>query len=113
MVEDVTPLSKVTQKAQRKGSSSNKVLTSDFENSELAILAKRCARMATCVVNMCPQDPLFSWPIFTEEIKRLVLVDQGRGDALVTSLAEINKDPEAKDQLVRFVSKHSQYVSLR
>ena len=111
MVEDVTPLSKVTQKAQRKGSSSNKVLTSDFENSKLAILAKCCAQMATCVVNMYPQDPLFSWPIFMEEIKRLV--DQGRGDALVTSLAEINKDPEVKNQLVRFVSKHSQYVSLR
>jgi len=51
---------------------------------------------------MCPEDPLYSWPTFTEEFERLV--KEGRCLDLVESLEQINGDPEGRDKLVRFVS---------
>lgn len=51
---------------------------------------------------MCPEDPLFGWPIFTEEVEGLV--KEGRCPDFVASLKQINNDPECRDKLVRFVS---------
>lgn len=51
---------------------------------------------------MCPEDPLFSWPIFTEEFEGLVR--EGRRPDFVASLTQINDDPEYRDKLIRFVS---------
>ena len=59
--------------------------------------------MATFVENMCPEDAMFAWPIFVEEMERWV--NEGRSVSLVTSLNELNGEgPEARDKLVRFVS---------
>lgn len=80
----------------------SKVLISSFSSPKLAIFAKRCTRMATCIVNMCPEDPLFSWSTLKEEMKRLV--EEGRGEEFVKDLAEINKDPNLSNRLVHFVS---------
>lgn len=91
----------------RKKKNSLKVLLSDFENQKLALFAKRCAQVATCLITMCPEDPLFSWPTFTEEIE--VLVKEGRCPDFVASLEQINSDPESRDKLVRFVSDNSKY----
>ena len=55
-----------------------------------------------CLVTMCPEDPLYSWPTFTEEFERLV--KEGRRPDFVESLEQINGDPESRDKLVRFVS---------
>jgi len=51
---------------------------------------------------MCPEDPLYSWPTFTEEFERLV--KEGRCLDFVESLEQTNGDPEGRDKLVRFVS---------
>lgn len=51
---------------------------------------------------MCPEDPLFSWPTFTEEFEGLVR--EGRRPDFVSSLKQINDDPDRMDRLVRFVS---------
>ena len=99
----MTTTSKSQQMSEKRERSTNKVLVMDFKNHKLAIFAKHCTQMATCIVNMCPDDPLFSWPVFTEEIERLV--DKGRGDNFVASLEEINRDLESRDRLIRFVSK--------
>ena len=80
-----------------------KALVADFDDPQLAIFAKRCARMATCLVNMCPEDPLFGWPTLTEEMERLV--SEGRGDEFLQSLDKMKALPKARDQLIRFVGK--------
>ena len=87
-----------------------KILVSDFEDQKLAIFAKRCARMATCIVHMCPENSLFCWPTFTQELERLG--NEGRADQLLKSLAMINKDLEVRDQLVRFVSNLHLFTSI-
>lgn len=102
MVEDVNLPNSQRSKSGKDRGLSSKVLLSEFANPKLARLAKRCARMATCTVNMCPEDPLFSWPTFTDEIERLV--KEGRGSDLVESLKTVNDDPEGRDKLVKFVS---------
>lgn len=101
-VLDITEHSESNLKSEKKRSSSNKVLLSNFKSPRLALFAKRCARMATCMINLCPDDKLFCWPVFKEEIDRLA--SEGRGDALVATLAEVNKEPEMRDQLLHFVS---------
>jgi hypothetical protein len=102
IVDDVTTSSNSKSKSEKGGSRAQKILVSDFENTKLAVFAKRCARMATCIDNMCPEDNLFAWPIFTEEMERLN--NEGRADQFLASLAEINEDPNVRDNLVRFVS---------
>lgn len=88
-------------KVRNKEKNSPKVLLSEFENRKLALFAKRCARAATCLVTMCPEDPLYSWPIFMEEIEGLVR--EGRCPDFMASLKCINDDPDCRDKLVRFV----------
>ncbi|KAE9397018.1 hypothetical protein BT96DRAFT_941261 [Gymnopus androsaceus JB14] len=100
MVEDVNLPNSQRSKSGKDRVLSSKVLLSEFANPKLARLAKCCARMATCTVNMCPEDPLFSWPTFTNKIERLV--KEGRGSDLVESLKIVNDDPERKDKLVKF-----------
>jgi hypothetical protein len=83
------------------GSSANKVLLNEFKNRKLAVFAKRCTRMAVCLVDMCPEDPLFSWPTLTEEMERLV--SEGRGKDFIDSLSKM-EEAEDRDRLVRFAS---------
>ena len=73
---------------------SSKILLSMFRDHRLATFAKCCTRVATCLVNMCPEDKMFSWPTFIEEIG---IVDEGKGDKFVASLAEININPEIRE----------------
>ena len=93
-----------SQKKKKKSDSnaSNKVLLSDFKSKRLALFAKRCARAATCTVHLCPDDSLFCWPMFTEEVERMA--DAGRGEALIEALAELQEEPDGRDRLLRFVS---------
>ena len=98
-MEDVLENTKST-KANKVGS--GKVLLTEFKDQKFALFAKRCAREATGTVNMCPEDHLFCWPTFKEEMKRLN--DEGRAGAFLNSLAELKGDPDARDCLLRFVS---------
>ena len=58
--------------------------------------------MSACIDNMCPEEKLACWPTFKEEMDHLE--NEGRAKDFRESLAEINKDPDARDQLLRFVS---------
>lgn len=102
IIQDITTSSSSSTPKINKGGKSLKALLSEFENRKLALFAKRCVRAATCLVTMCPEDPLFGWPIFTEEVEGLV--KEGRCPDFVASLKQINNDPECRDKLVRFVS---------
>lgn len=101
IIKDITSYAGSNCKG-KKDKRSDKVLLSEFENPKLALFAKCCARLATCLVTMCPEDALFSWPTFTEEFERLV--KEGRRPDFVASLEKINDDSEHRDKLVRFVS---------
>ncbi|KAE9384479.1 hypothetical protein BT96DRAFT_1098130, partial [Gymnopus androsaceus JB14] len=96
--QDVTNASGSKPRVNKEGS--HKVLLSEFENRKLALFAKCCARKATCLVAMCPEDPLYSWPTFTEEFERLV--KEGRCLDFVESLEQINGDPEGRDKLMNY-----------
>ncbi|KIK49781.1 hypothetical protein GYMLUDRAFT_253574 [Collybiopsis luxurians FD-317 M1] len=94
-VEDVTPHA---GPKKVKSNLSNKVLLSEFADPKLALFAKRCARAATCIINMCPEDPSFCMPVFLEEMDRLRA--EGRAEQLLESLAKIDKDPDTRDPIV-------------
>jgi hypothetical protein len=107
MIEDLTPKVKTFKK--RKDSSedshkdsNSKVKLSEFLDAKLPLFAKRCARMATCIVDLCPEEKLFSWPVFTEEIHRLG--EEGRADSFLEYLDEIKEDPDTRDRFLTFVS---------
>ncbi|KAF5380310.1 hypothetical protein D9757_007981 [Collybiopsis confluens] len=98
-VEDV-PSKAQSQKKVKGGS--QKILVSDFSNRKLAVFAKRCARAATCVVNMFPEDPTFCWEILTEEIQ--LLAAEGRAESFLESLQEISYNVDERDLFLRFMS---------
>jgi hypothetical protein len=100
VVEEVTSRAKLSRR--KSNTHTQKVLESHFKNQKLAKLAKQCTRMATCVVNLCPEDSLFCWPIFEDEVKRFE--EEGRAKGFLESLAEINGNPDARDQLLRLVN---------
>lgn len=50
---------------------------------------------------MFPQDDLFAWDAFCQEIKRLA--DDGRGSRYATALGKISEDAGSRDELIRFV----------
>lgn len=107
IIQDITSSSGAPTNVNKERNS-GKVLLSEFDNRKLALFAKRCARAATCLVSMCPEDPLFSWPTFTEEFE--ALVTEGRRPDFVVSLKQINDDPEHRDKLVRFVSETQSFL---
>jgi hypothetical protein len=100
-VEDVTQARK-TKRARRRACGSVKVVQDDFEVPQLALFAKRCVRMATCIDVMYSDNPLFAWPIFSQELTRLS--EHGRGDELVAALAAMEGKGLEKDNLVKFVN---------
>lgn len=99
MIEDLTPKVKTLKK---RNDSNSKVKLSEFLDAKLPLFAKRCARMATCIVDLCPEEKLFSWPVFTEEIHRLG--EEGRADSFLEYLDEIKEDPDTRDRFLTFVS---------
>lgn len=99
-VENVTPSSKSKRTSIRNGTS--KVLLTDFENTKLAIFAKRSARMSACIDNMFPEETIKCWSTFEEEMERLS--EEGRAQSFLESLDNMSNDPDARDQLLRFVS---------
>jgi len=100
-VEDTTQLSSRRRVANDHGRS-RKILLSDFSYPPLAVFAKRCCRMATCIVNMYPESSCFAWETFSTELKRLS--DEGRGQKMLCALKDIAEDGDKKDELIRFVS---------
>jgi len=60
--------------------------------------------MATCLIDMFPEDPHFAWTTFSAELKKIV--DEGKGKNLLEALTAIAEDGEKKDELIRFVSYH-------
>jgi hypothetical protein len=58
--------------------------------------------MATCTVNMFPEDPFFCWEVFDAELAKLL--KEGRGDDMIAALTTIAADGQKRDDLVHFVS---------
>lgn len=99
-------VNEVTQPALQKQSqhriTSRKILLSDFHFPKVALLAKRCTRMACCILDMFPEDPTVAWALFSSEIKKMAEHDSG--NAYVMALAAIKEDVNKRDELIRFVS---------
>jgi len=100
-VEDTTQLSKRKRTKGNISHKTGKILLKAFDYPPLALFAKRCCRMATCIVDMYPENPHFAWDTFSAELKRLS--DEGRGHDMLEALKEIAQDGDKKDDLIRFV----------
>lgn len=57
--------------------------------------------MATCVVDMFPDNAMFAFDMFFDQVKELQA--EGRASHYIAALDCINADPEKRDDLVRFV----------
>ena len=100
VVEDTTQPLKRNHKHKFRGTG-NKILLGDFAYPPLALFAKRCCRMATCVVDMFPENAFFAWDTFTDQFQQVV--DEGRGKEMIEALKVVVDDGDKKDELIRFV----------
>ncbi|KAJ3727854.1 hypothetical protein C8R42DRAFT_638949 [Lentinula raphanica] len=90
-----------SQDSKTHQSHSSKIRASDFDNPRLAIFAKRTTRMATCLVNLCPEDSTFMWSMFKEELAKLIA--ERRGVGYLSSLRKIESNPETLDEFRKFM----------
>ncbi|KAJ3764550.1 hypothetical protein FB446DRAFT_796042 [Lentinula raphanica] len=58
--------------------------------------------MATCLVNLCPEDSTFMWSMFKEELAKLIA--ERRGVGYLSSLRKIESNPETLDEFRKFMS---------
>lgn len=86
-----------------------KIVLGDFSHPKVALLGKRCTRMATCVIDMFPESAMFAWETFSKEIKRLQ--SEGRGQSYIDALADISNDCDKREDLLRFVCDYSIFIS--
>lgn len=100
MVRDVTTRKTRKPAKQKQTRKADKVLVTDFKVEELALLAKRCARMATCTINMFPDNKLFAWGLFSDTLK--VMAADGSADDMARYLLKITRTPK-RQQLITFV----------
>ncbi|KAF5366097.1 hypothetical protein D9757_012690 [Collybiopsis confluens] len=94
-MKDVTKRQKKRPIKQRRGRKP-KVLLKEFDNEDLALLAKRCARMGTCILSMFPDSKLFAWGLFSETLKTMAA--EGSADDMISS------DTNKRKDLVTFMS---------
>ena len=57
--------------------------------------------MATCVVDMFPENAFFAWDTFTDQFQQVV--DEGRGKEMIEALKVVVDNGDKKDELIRFV----------
>ncbi|KAF5361222.1 hypothetical protein D9757_013234 [Collybiopsis confluens] len=100
LTQDVTQ--NISPKKLKQGAGSQKILKTDFEYIPLALFAKRCTRLATCIINMFPEDPNFAVDLFSSELVRLS--EEGRGDEMIAALDKVSKNVCTRDRLLRFMS---------
>jgi len=101
-IEETTQISKRRPKMASSSGATRKILKTDFAYPPLALFAKRCCRMATCIIDMYPENPHFSWKTFSNELERLT--DEGRGTDMLEALMAIADNGDKKDELIRFVN---------
>ena len=100
VVEDTTQPLKRNHKHKFQGTG-NKILLSDFAYPPLALFAKQCCQMATCIVDMFPENAFFAWNTFTDQFQQVV--DEGRGKEMIEALKVVVDDGDKKDELIHFV----------
>ncbi|KAF5364853.1 hypothetical protein D9757_012749 [Collybiopsis confluens] len=88
LVKDVTKRQK-KQPIKRKRGRKPKVLLKEFENEDLALLAKRYSK-------------LFAWGLFSETLKTMAA--EGSADDMVRYLKQISSDTDKRKDLVTFMS---------
>ncbi|KAJ3827590.1 hypothetical protein F5880DRAFT_1503732 [Lentinula raphanica] len=101
LVEDTTHPEK--PKGSKKGWSSLKnvkIVEGDFDNLELARLAKACMRLSVCILDMWPKENKATWKLFKKELA-LIAAD-GSADEMVQSLDKIRSDFRERQKLIRF-----------
>lgn len=103
IVQDVTPqlLGSTGPNHGRGYIGFRKIVLGDFSHPKVALLAKRCTRMATCVIDMFPDSPMFAWDMFSAEIK--CMHSDGSGNSYIDGLAQMSGDADRRDDLLRFV----------
>lgn len=100
IVEDITKPAKNQRRLSQK--KPPKVLLSDLEDPVLAQFAKRCARMATCVVDMFPSDSFFAWDLFSAQVDKME--EEGMGNNMGASLDALSENQLERIKLVKYVS---------
>ncbi|KAJ3730738.1 hypothetical protein C8R42DRAFT_715403 [Lentinula raphanica] len=102
LVEDTTHPEK--PKGSKKGWSSLKnvkIVEGDFDNLELAHLAKACMRLLVCILDMWPKENKATWKLFKKELA-LIAAD-GSADEMAQSLDKIRSDFRERQKLIRFM----------
>ncbi|KAJ3710581.1 hypothetical protein C8R42DRAFT_757744 [Lentinula raphanica] len=101
LVEDTTHPEK--PKGSKKGWSSLKnvkIVEGDFDNLELARLAKACMRLSVCILDMWPKENKATWKLFKKELA--LMAADGSADEMVQSLDKIRSDFRERQKLIRF-----------
>ncbi|KAF5358721.1 hypothetical protein D9757_013035 [Collybiopsis confluens] len=101
-VKDITKRGKRRSSRRRQGGKKPKVLLKEFDNDDLPLLAKRCARMGTCIINMFPDNKLFAWALFSDKLREMAA--EGAADDMVRYLKEISSNSNKRKDLVTFMS---------
>ncbi|KAJ3817961.1 hypothetical protein F5880DRAFT_1617802 [Lentinula raphanica] len=81
-----------------------KILETDFEDVQLARLAKSSVRLAICVDDMWPQEDKPSLKLLRNELGKM------RNKDRLASLRKVTQSAEEKDKLIRFMNYASSQV---
>ncbi|KAJ3738296.1 hypothetical protein EV360DRAFT_76945 [Lentinula raphanica] len=110
-VEDITKSVQKRRRSEGATASSSassrtkgKILETDFEDVELAHLAKSSVRLAICIDDMWPQGDKPSLKLLRQELGKMKNKD------LLISLQKLTQSPQEKDKLIRFMNYASSQV---
>ncbi|KAJ3765103.1 hypothetical protein FB446DRAFT_795389 [Lentinula raphanica] len=106
-IEDITKSVQKRRRSEGATASSSassrvkgKILETDFEDVELARLAKSSVRLAICVDDMWPQGDKPSLKLLRQELGKMKNKD------LLASLQKLTQSPQEKDKLIRFIGQY-------
>ncbi|KAF5345722.1 hypothetical protein D9757_014963 [Collybiopsis confluens] len=106
-IDDVTTPVAATN-SRRVRARKTKILETDFPDPRLPRFAKRCTRMATCILDLFPTDRMFSWQLFSDELQKII--SDGLGDDLSEALLAVSRNSLLRTNLVTYMNYGSSSV---
>ncbi|KAF5388791.1 hypothetical protein D9757_005570 [Collybiopsis confluens] len=106
-IDDVTTPVAATN-SRRVRARKTKILETDFPDPRLPRFAKRCTRMATCILDLFPTDRMFSWQLFSDELQKII--SDGLGDDLSDALLAVSRNSLLRTNLVTYMNYGSSSV---
>ncbi|KAF5379858.1 hypothetical protein D9757_007245 [Collybiopsis confluens] len=91
---------KKVKSSQAKG----KVLLKVFDCQDLAQYARRCVRYATCMLDMFPDNDMFAWDIFEDDLAEQNRQGKGNGIRLYKALRALDDDAPQRKNLITYMN---------